>query len=1101
MQKKKRRTLAWLLSGLMFCCCATPVYAGEEGNLSTTEEKEEIREADYLEETNEIDSLEQSENITSDDSDSTPMYRLKLAYEGEEGNLYVRYRNPDQEWTEEKNFSEEEILLYGKEEVELRVQPEEGFLLDECTISTEETEKIEYIITEDERYSFTMPENNVMVSVSFCKTEEQPESLTSKTSENEEMEEELIDDALEAVEHEEEASLKSEQTEPDNTGIYINEFFGVKSKDLQSWLKEKQSNYIGTRYVGTGYSKSYFAPNTPISDPRYENGYGLNCGSFVARVFWDVAHNGKIPDDISDYSDYFNSLGIFDVTYNDIDDFENRSPAWLTATDRWGLSNQEVTNHFTYYYAESYDSMLSLAERLRKEGILTNGAIIMSKPTSTNVDRYGNNADTHIGFYYNSGDAPVSSQSLIYWNSTHVTNGLGSTVTSAGNQISNITGKCENVVWFIFPLSPSTGEITILKKSAEANLTAKNSNYSLEGAVYGVYADNTCENQIDTLTTGADGNALSSVKVEAGTYYIKEITASKGYLLDETIYSIAVSAGQTEKVTVEETPEKALPGLLLSKEDSESGKALSGAYFEVKYYAVETEDEIRSSEAEASWILKTDEKGEIFLDENHKVSGDEVYVDKEGKTVLPLGFVTIQETKAPTGYLLNETLYVCPVSLENEEVKLENLPSGENAVKEDLIRGDLDFTKISAEDGKRMAGVSFEIKNLSTGESHTIVTDENGFASTSAAVNEHSSHTNEGEKSSDGIWFGELTCLDNSKGALPYGDYLITEIPSSENYGFRMLSFSVSIRENNVVLHLGEIENQPIEIYTNAKSKQSGNQFLITGKTETVIDEISYKNLTKGKSYRFSGKILDLENRETVAESEFEFIPQESDGSVEMSFTVDSEKAVGKKLVVTEVLYEDGIERAKHEDLTDKKQTLYIPKIETNASDYESGSSQGSISENCILQDTISYKGLKAGVEYTVKGRLIDKESGQAFCIDGKEVTAEKSFIPENSSGTIIVEFSFDSNEAIGKSLVVYETLYYGEMKLAAHEELENENQTVTYPEKLEQPQEETPKQQTDTAATGDHNMGSVSGLIALFILSILGAGAIVAAGRRKRNK
>ena len=60
----------------------------------------------------------------------------------------------------------------------------------------------------------------------------------------------------------------------------------------------------------------------------------------------------------------------------------------------------------------------------------------------------------------------------------------------------------------------------------------------------------------------------------------------------------------------------------------------------------------------ASWVLKTDGDGRAGLDESMKVSGDPFYKNSSGENVFPLGTVTVRETKAPEGYLLNSTVFV-----------------------------------------------------------------------------------------------------------------------------------------------------------------------------------------------------------------------------------------------------------------------------------------------------------------------------------------------------------------------------------------------------------------------------------------------------------
>ena len=109
-------------------------------------------------------------------------------------------------------------------------------------------------------------------------------------------------------------------------------------------------------------------------------------------------------------------------------------------------------------------------------------------------------------------------------------------------------------------------------------------------------------------------------------------------------------------------------GLLLLKVDDGTGKGypqgaatLKGAEFTVKYYDgyySSQEEAEKGGAAKKTWVFKTDGKGEVYLDkEGYKVSGDELYINN-GKVVFPLGTVTIQETKALDGYLLDNTVHM-----------------------------------------------------------------------------------------------------------------------------------------------------------------------------------------------------------------------------------------------------------------------------------------------------------------------------------------------------------------------------------------------------------------------------------------------------------
>ena len=205
-----------------------------------------------------------------------------------------------------------------------------------------------------------------------------------------------------------------------------------------------------------------------------------------------------------------------------------------------------------------------------------------------------------------------------------------------------------------------------------------------------------------------------------------------------------------------------------------------------------------------TWVVKTDERGFSRLGEEYKVSGDNFYY-LNGIITLPLGTLTIQETKAPEGYLLNPQIFVQQITSigSGDRVETYNAPT----VSEQVIRGDLEFTKVEKETGNVMANIPFRITNKATGESHVIVTDENGHASTSASKNSHMQNTNAGLTSGDGIWFGDMNAIDDTKGALPYGDYVLDELECDANIDRVLLTnIEVKIEQNNTIVNWGTLE-------------------------------------------------------------------------------------------------------------------------------------------------------------------------------------------------------------------------------------------------------------------------------------------------------
>ena len=135
-----------------------------------------------------------------------------------------------------------------------------------------------------------------------------------------------------------------------------------------------------------------------------------------------------------------------------------------------------------------------------------------------------------------------------------------------------------------------------------------------------------------------------------------------------------------------------------------------------------------------------------------------------------------------------------------------------------------------------------------------------------------------------------------------------------------------------------------------------------------------------------------------------------------------------------------------HADIEDKDQTVSFnkPQIYTKAAG-RNGEKQFAISKNAIIIDTVKYEGLTIGEKYTLKGALMDKATGKPLLIDGKEVTAETEFTPEKAAGSVEISFAFDATSLKGKEVVVFERLYIVETEIAAHADMEDKDQTVSF--------------------------------------------------------
>ncbi len=226
------------------------------------------------------------------------------------------------------------------------------------------------------------------------------------------------------------------------------------------------------------------------------------------------------------------------------------------------------------------------------------------------------------------------------------------------------TGEGQDLGQFWAELN--VGNAKVKKTTANEIATNGNAMYTIAGATFGIFSDQNCSNQIGTLTTNENGET-NEVEVTAGNVYIKELSAPKGYKLDTTVHSLKVEAGKTAVLNISDVPKVTETLVDLFKIDMETGKAtaqgnaaLTGAEFTWHYYdGLYTKDNL-PEKATRTWVTKTvaekDSNGNIHyvtkLADAYKVSGDTFYTQNE-KSVLPLGTLTVEETKAPDGYLLD----------------------------------------------------------------------------------------------------------------------------------------------------------------------------------------------------------------------------------------------------------------------------------------------------------------------------------------------------------------------------------------------------------------------------------------------------------------
>lgn len=569
---------------------------------------------------------------------------------------------------------------------------------------------------------------------------------------------------------------------------------------------------------------------------------------------------------------------------------------------------------------------------------------------------------------------------------------------------------------------------------------------------------------VKTLVTDSEGKASTADDLlPYGEYILRESATNESMLLtapDQTV--LVEDDGVMYEFTMAD--EVVRGGVLIEKRDLESGllTPLGGASLDGTLF------EITNKSINAVYV-----NGALY--QPGEVCATIEVVDGIAQTdarALPYGTYQMVESKPGEGYLhTDQTVRSFQIRADGEVIEFRDGDAAYNQV----IRGDLQFVKVG-EGGEanmgRFANVAFKLISETTGEEHIVVTDENGEVRTETEWNPHSQNTNGNDGVEDeaawddhaGTWFGLTTegwMVETQDGlcALPFDQYTLEELPCSGNQGYDLVRVEhVTISRNSTTIYLGTLDDQfegVPEIGTTATV--DGEHTAEPAGEVTLVDTVTYKNLKVGQTYKLSGVLMDKETGEPLlvgegeeqaqVTAEVEFTPTSAQGTVELTYTFDGSALAGKSVVVFEDLYQGENVVASHADINDEGQTVNFGKPTIGTTATIDGEKTAEPAEQITITDTVEYSGLTVGQEYTLKGVLMDKETGEPLLVNDQQVTSEATFTPAEPNGTVDVLFTFDATELEGTSVVVFETLFQGETEISSHEDMEDEGQTITFTE------------------------------------------------------
>lgn len=581
---------------------------------------------------------------------------------------------------------------------------------------------------------------------------------------------------------------------------------------------------------------------------------------------------------------------------------------------------------------------------------------------------------------------------------------------------------------------------------------------------------------IDIFYTNSDGYLITPETLPYGKgYSVVEVQAPYGYILDSTPVYFDITAENTSEengvtivkaekkntpqkgtITVEKTGEifsnvTAVGGgytdengndvaltTIYQPEYSVSG--LSGAVFEI--YADEDittpDGTVRAKKNELVATLKTNTKGTA--------------ISKQ----LYLGKYRVVEKTAPNGFVLNRTINHIELTYSGQNEKVTNTSTSFTNDRQNVV---IDLTKILEQDEKFNIGSNDEILNVSFG----LYADEDLKASNGTVIPKN------------GL-IEIITCDEKGKSQfttdIPIGSYYVKEISTDNHYILSDKKYPVVFEyagQDTATVHISVNDGEPIE-----------NEIIYGTIQGLKIDRETGENIT--------GALFGLFSiTETKFTEETAILTAESNDEGIFTF----ENVPYGEYIVSELKPAEGYlpnEENYTVTISENKEIIEItvendkiPELGTTAT--IDGKKEFTANGDITIDDVVSYKNLTVGKKYTVSGVLMDKSTGKAFLVDGKEVCSEVTFTPETADGEVTVSFTFDGSVITKDTeIVVFETLYRDETEIAVHADIEDKDQTVTI-----HPQPEPEKPQTgDNSNLGFWiGLGSVAvgGLIAFLII------------------
>ena len=549
---------------------------------------------------------------------------------------------------------------------------------------------------------------------------------------------------------------------------------------------------------------------------------------------------------------------------------------------------------------------------------------------------------------------------------------------------------------------------------AEYTVTAAEDIYTLDGTLR--YSK---DEVVAVLVTEADGKAVTE-PLFLGRFNVVETKAPYGMILNPTVQTVELTyAGQEVEITEISTGfynerQKVEIDLYKVMEQNDAFSVGSNGEITSVNFGLFAAEEIVAADGSsipAGWVLEV-----VECNENGYAAFS---------TDLPVGAKTyVKEISTDKHYILSDKEYPVVFEYAGQDTAIVHITVNDGKeIPNELICGIIKGYKVNRETDEAISGALFGLFRV----------DEISFAEQNALLT--------AESDEDGIFTFEK---------VPYGSYVVRELHPAAGYLENETAYPVTVNEDGDMIEITAVNDLIPEISTTATVDDE--KEVCATEVFTLTDAVEYTHLVPGKEYTVKGILMDkatgepfLQNGEQIT-SEVTFVPEAPSGSVEVLFTFDAKLIkTDTNIVVFESLYSDGKELTVHADIEDEGQTVtvYVPEIKTTAS--IDGKKEITSAGKVTIEDVVSYTNLIPGTEYTIRGTLMNKATGEVFTVNGETITAEVKFTPENRNGEVKVTFTFDAHDLTASTkLVVFESLYREDVEITTHKDIEDKDQTVT---------------------------------------------------------